>query len=154
MKAKLLDTVFMFVALLVICAAIAYKEPYKMQPFKEIFAQVSPVQYGIPEEIRGHWYGTTQNIILDDTHLILQQAGNQDKTYEATLTLVQENFDLAEVNDSPSRTLYMINWNQTAYEAQYQEKAPNFVKQAYYVIYDQASDSLRLANGQLFTRHP
>lgn len=154
MKAKILDALFLFASLLLICAVIAFKEPHKMAPFQEIFAQVSPVQYGVPEEIQGTWYGTTQTLTFDDSYLRKQQAGNHDREYQASLTLVQEKFDLANVRDTANRTLYMLNWNQTAYEQHYNEKASPFVKEALYVVYDRQSDSLILSNGQVLRRQP
>lgn len=154
MKAKLLDILFFFASFILICAVIAFKEPEKMVPIQEIFAQVSPVQYGIPEDIQGTWYGTTQTLEFDDTYLIQHQAGSQERQYQASLTIVQDNFDLAHVQDSPHKTLFMINWNKKAYESFYNEEATPFVKEAMYLVYDDQSDSLRLPDGQLLRRQP
>lgn len=145
---KIKELCFSVFAFIMIISAIAYSEPEKLAHVTQIFAQYSPIQYGVPDDIVGVWHGNQQDILIRDHQLILYKGLDEQKESQKfipSVTFVQEDFDMKNVPDNEHRTLYILN-----FEPSSETDFENDSQKSIFMVYDDQTNSLILEDGKTF----
>lgn len=120
--------------------------------------QISNEFEGIPEEIQGVWNYESktemvdQSVVLRGNQMIIRDEYNGSVYYTVNLTQVEKNFEFEGVEDNDERTLYILNTDVTDYQMRYGDLEQTLVTDAFYFIYDKATDTLIPQMDVEFTR--